>query len=550
MKRVFFFTGYHMEVFEFDGNTLCGSLDFRTKEADFTSFEEFLSNASPLTSYLLVDLQDEDFRLEQIPHVRGNDRKQLIQRLEEKVFRDTEYRSALTLDRLKDGRKDDQILFSSLMKVDDLNRWMTLFEKHQTPICGIWSTSFLGKRFLKKFGATEENILLLSRQMRSAVRETIFKKGQIMISRQAKLEKTAREQQSTENTSQIISSNIDVMQRFLVNQRILAFTDTLYSYSIIEDDFIKTCKEQCPDTPTLKFRFIGIDEAFKKFDVKGAEGKKADVLFSYICSLEKPSKQQYLPEHRRTPYIKRQLNQFIASFSVFGAAACILASVLIFLNAFHIQTLSKHIEKSANSLQISYDERYTQYQQKLDDAHMVSESVELAKQITADTLVAPHLVFFDLGEVLGSPRYALFSLSQFKWKKYSPTDYATLTSSYADLNSIPDPNAEFYEEYEDEGMDFRAVLLLNGHLNTRNITYSHAVALSESFTHDLEAIPSVDEVHILKNPVDIRVGSHFSDRSGQEAKNDATVTGLAPFEVRLILKTPNRTEEMVSASVH
>jgi hypothetical protein len=538
MKRVFFFTGYHMKVFEFEGNRFCAGLDFRDDEESIERFKLLLEESRDISAYLLVDLLDEDYQIERVPHVRGRDKQELVKRLERKIFRDAEYHHTLNLPRMKEGRKDDQILFSTLANVPELDKWMDLFKEFETPLAGIWSVPFLGEKVLHKLGVKEENVLLLSRQMRSAIRETVFKSGKVIISRQAKLERTVRSEKSAETTSTIVASNVDIMQRFLVNQRTIAFNDTLHAYALVADEFTEQCSVYCESTATLKFHFIGLQSMFDRFGMKGCEGQNADVLFAYLCTLSSSSKQQYLHGERRVPYLKNKIDQAIKTTVQFGSVASLVLAAFLYINSIEVRKETDALYDNLSMMQERYEAEFSEIQSQVETANLVAESVSLVQRIDAEAELAPHKLFYALGKVLGDERYIHFKLTNMDWRKYSPGAYSTLIGNYKDLSKIEDPEGEEYDDYDDyeEQSDsaFRSALIIKGELDIEKFNYSHAVVLSESFVASLENIPGVELVQLLTSPVDVRAGSRFSDRVGLDAEQSVKTLDKAIFEYRLV----------------
>ena len=88
MERIFYFSGYRMTVFDWDEKTLISSRDFLPNTAGFADFEYLLQQSIKMPARLLVDMIEEDFRRETIPHVNLFDRKGLINRLIDKHYRD------------------------------------------------------------------------------------------------------------------------------------------------------------------------------------------------------------------------------------------------------------------------------------------------------------------------------------------------------------------------------------------------------------------------------------------------------------------------------
>lgn len=534
MKRVFFYTGYHMEVFEFDNNVLIGSLDFYDTDIGAEQLRNYIQQSAPAPSYMLVDLQDEDFRNELVPHVTGRDRQQIIERLENKIFRDHVYHHTKALGRTKDGRKDDQFMFSSLLNVEALDKWMAIFEDMDVPICGIWSVSFLGERILKKISAKDENILLFSRQMRSAIRETVYRNGKITISRQAKLERRIRKDKSAETLATILASNVDIMHRFLINQRVLNYMDVLNVYAIVKDELIEKTKEYCENSNTLKFNFIGVRELFSLFNIKNSENREADVLFAYLCTLEQSRQQQYLPAKHRAPYNRYNLNLAVRNLTqVLSLSFMIFASFLLLNTKEYSKTEQALLSKQSRLIE-EHERLYGDKQEQIASAQLIKETVNLMQAIEAENALTPQALFARLSRVFDQTMHQRFTLGNMQWQKYRPDQLQAIVSEYSDLSQIVSEE----DAYQDEGLNteygFQPALTLAGHLDRTNLSYHQAVALMDSFTASLAEIGNVIEVHVLLNPIDVRIASKFADRSGLEQERDGGELSNTEYELRLI----------------
>jgi hypothetical protein len=143
-------------------------------------FSAFLEqNRHP--TYLLVDIIEEDFHLETIPHLIGPNRKALIERKFEQYYRSTPFRQATLLKRQAEGRRDDEYLFSALTNPQRITPWLeTLLEQH-VPLVGIYSIPNISAPLLK--GIEAEHILLLTWERNAGLRQTYFHDKRLHFSR-------------------------------------------------------------------------------------------------------------------------------------------------------------------------------------------------------------------------------------------------------------------------------------------------------------------------------------------------------------------------------
>jgi len=78
MKRLFYFTGYRLSVLHWQGKQLVGTSSFEPTESGLEKFRSYLSQTENIPGKFLVDVIEEDFRNEKIPHVGSKDRNAVL----------------------------------------------------------------------------------------------------------------------------------------------------------------------------------------------------------------------------------------------------------------------------------------------------------------------------------------------------------------------------------------------------------------------------------------------------------------------------------------
>lgn len=144
------------------------------------NFTEFLK-AAKHPAYLLVDLIEEDFRQETVPHVFGRSRSALLERKFDQFYRGTPFHQAALLQRQKTGRRDDDMLFSALTNPSLINPWLDIILAQQIPLVGIYSVPQVSAPLVKDH--LSEHLLLISWEKFSGLRQTYFSKHRLQISR-------------------------------------------------------------------------------------------------------------------------------------------------------------------------------------------------------------------------------------------------------------------------------------------------------------------------------------------------------------------------------
>ena len=103
-------------LFRGSRRTLGPAADFTADEAGYAALRGYLERADPSPIHLLVDLVEEDFQRETAPHVHGPARRSVLATRSARLFPGTPYVSARREGRMPEGRRDDRVLLSAIVR--------------------------------------------------------------------------------------------------------------------------------------------------------------------------------------------------------------------------------------------------------------------------------------------------------------------------------------------------------------------------------------------------------------------------------------------------
>lgn len=146
-------------------------------------FERVLYDYPGYPVILVTDYLEESFRHDTGVHVTGPDRSALLERKLNYSFRNTLYRSATIVGREKDGRRDDKILLSALTKPEMLEPWVKLLLENKVQIQCVTSVAYVMQEFSQKAGLNDKNLMIVSIEEGSELRQTFLRDGKIHFSR-------------------------------------------------------------------------------------------------------------------------------------------------------------------------------------------------------------------------------------------------------------------------------------------------------------------------------------------------------------------------------
>jgi len=545
MQRIFYFSGYRMKVFEWDARVLLGSFDFEPDDEGFKRFEEFLRDAIPITTKLLVDMIEEDFRRETIPHVNFWDRKLLIKRLVERHYREEDNIHVQVIGRDTKGRKDDQVLMSALTNTGLLEPWLARIDQYNVKVAGVWSLPLLTSRLFKSNFSGGDNTLVVTRQIRSALRNTYFRKGKLLLSRQAKFDQDIWENDTTKALVSNLERGSREIYNFLINQRVMESNETLVVQCVLPEDQIDEAIYLSSSTSTINYKFTTINRVFNYYKLGEVEPKGADVLLSYICAGESVFSDHYASEERTATFYGYLVDRIIRQSWEFSTLLFLTVAVLLALASIDIGEDRKRTEYEISTLNSEYERFYSANQNELDSAIEILNSIGLIDSILDITNQTPQDFFVPLGKVLGNPDYNILQLERMEWKKHTVVDLKEIVRAYeAELAPSATPYdqyselAQYEEQYEEQNEDthtLQAILTLSGQVNTQALSYQETVERMNLLAEELETIEEVERVLMLKIPVDVRARSSFSDQVGVRDREQIALTNANRFELLIVL---------------
>ena len=113
--------------------------EFSNEPAGLEALAAYLRKHRSSVYYLLADIAEEGFQLEDLPYVQGGDRDSLLQRRLGQYFYNTPLSLAMSLGRAKEGRRDEKILFAALTRAESFAPWLDTLRESEAILAGVFS---------------------------------------------------------------------------------------------------------------------------------------------------------------------------------------------------------------------------------------------------------------------------------------------------------------------------------------------------------------------------------------------------------------------------
>ena len=522
MNRILFLKGEKLISFHWNGKRLTGKVSFHADTEGFKSFELYLASLPRFPIKFIVDVIEEDFRFEEIPHAFGSAKNALIQRYKNRLFRDAEHTYVEFQRRNREPPRKDLYLFAGISNPELLTPWIDRLLKWEVPIQGIWSLPILSKYLLKPLKANETHVLLLSQQTTTSARESYFKNGRLKFSRLApvKLDRGF-------NIGNMIANEVSQTTFFLTNQKLLGYNDFLNVHIICHSSNYESILSSISFSDHVMFHIHRLDELHKTLRLKNANSLYADSCFTWICNKYSTTKDQYSNRQDRRFDAQRRLSFTLSAASLFIFLINIVIAQTFISKALALKKASTFLTAQTDYLTTAYDKKFLPIEQDLKKAGFIKTSIELTRKLKYEQGLSPLDLILTISNVISRPEFTGIHINRVKWLRATSTSVGQLNNSnFDDAEQIKNQQGD-EEQYDDNGDIIEPIPLqtaiISGWVSLDQNNYRKVYNQVQNFLTQLENNPRTLNLDIINLEIDPRpqsnlTGSNKSLESIQEIK--------------------------------
>ncbi len=302
-------------------------------------------------AYMLVDVIEEDFRLETVPHLIGPSRKELLARKFEQYYRGTPFRQASLLHRQEEGRRDDEMLFSALTNPQRISPWLDAILANHIPLVGIYSLPNISTPLLNDIPS--DHVLLLSWERDAGLRQTYFNNKRLHFSRLIPF--------NGGSFSETVAAETPRTQQYLKSLSLPPPGEVLDVYIICHAKDRLALQTHLEVSNDLRYTYLDIQELAKRVKSKSdfADSDATPLLLHLLAS--KPPGSHYANSEHTHFYLLWQLRRLLFGLAALMTVASALWSTIDFLQGqsyvadtepIHIQT--EHVQRQTQQIQRSF----------------------------------------------------------------------------------------------------------------------------------------------------------------------------------------------------
>ncbi len=322
-KTLFFLSSDSFHAHLWKNGVLAAPYYFTNNAEGWQLFSEFLrTHRDP--AYLLVDLIEEDFRQETVPHLTGSNYQSLVQRKFDQYYRNTPFRLASLQRRQADGRRDDELLFSALTNPARISPWLELLLQHNTPLVGIYSVPHASLPLIKDIDS--DHLLLLSWEKIAGMRQSYFLNKRLRFSRLTPINPTSS---FAESASIEIARTYQYLQSLSMTPR----GEMLQICVICNTSDRAQLDEHLSGNQFMSYAYLDIQQLGTSLKAKSAYADSdATPLLLHLLATQPPHA-SYAAAAQTHFYQLWQANRALFGLAAATALACLLWSTLSFLEA-------------------------------------------------------------------------------------------------------------------------------------------------------------------------------------------------------------------------
>jgi hypothetical protein len=319
-RRFLYFTATRVVLYRWAQNRLAAESSFANSEEGAHAFATVMRGVSRSVFSVLVDIVEEDFHQENVPFVRGADRKVMLARKLAQRYRDTGLSLALSLGYEKTQRRDERMLFSSFTNTAPFQPWLRALREQEAIVVGVYSVALLAPRLAGKIGPRNTALLLVTLQQ-AGLRQSFVDGGTIRFSRLGSLEAT--DLADPRNIANAFERETTRVYQYLTAMRLLAQEDAAVDALLLAPPGQKReLQSISPSLPQIRVSVLELGEAARAIGLKAFPAASgAEVLFLHLLAKDPPAVQYAGPELRQFHTLRRLRTGLIAG----GAAVSLVA---------------------------------------------------------------------------------------------------------------------------------------------------------------------------------------------------------------------------------
>ncbi len=517
-RRALLLSANKAAIYHWQNGDIGSSYLFDVDEEGQQQFERYLRETAKSPVYMLVDVFEEEFRHETIPHVFGADRISLIDRKQNRLFRDTHYRFYKIEGREEAGRRDDRVLLTGITNPSLIDPWVAMLDKYKVPLAGIQSLPLITESALKPIIESSKHVLIVSLQSISGLRQTFFSNKEFKISRLVQMPRYG-----TQPYAPYIAEEVEKIRRYLGSLRVMSDDQLLDIYFLATGELLEELKSQHVDEGSVRYHVLDVNELLASAGSKKVVSTPFSNQFFVQHLLRRRPDNCYASSANMRYSTMRRMRYWMLAASLLLVLGTVIWGGFKFMGGL---TLKQQSIAAESKFQF-YTTRYQMAKERLLKTPVEPVDLKIAVEL-ADRLSAYKTSPLALVQVVskGLDSYPTLKLENIKWQ--SSTDPNLKTGDKQPTNRIQNEVGFSDVSFADTGYRYYQIGTISGRLDPFDGNYRTAISTINQFVEKLREQNSVHDASIVTLPLDLSSSASMQGTTQIEAKE-------ANFSIRLVI---------------
>ena len=281
--------------------------------ADLGALRESLKGRRGAIVQVIVDLSGEDFHEDQIPFLRGAERRAVIQRRLAQRYPGTQFAAALSLGQTGDERRSERLLLTSFNDPQLLVACLAAVERAGARVVSVHSTALLAPLLATRLDTARESLVLMSTNQ-AGLRQSFIENGRLRLSRLASTSEGV--------TASLVRTETERMLKYLGTLRAQPKNPTARVLALVPQAERTHLSRTLGAGAGLTFATLGLADAARRIGLRRLpQGVGAEALYLHLAARRAP-KEQFLRGENRRGYLVWQLHRWIVGAGLAGFLGC------------------------------------------------------------------------------------------------------------------------------------------------------------------------------------------------------------------------------------
>jgi len=526
-ETILYVTDNALVVFECKDDLIFKTETFSRDGIGIVQYGKFLSEHTKDTFAILLNSVEEQYKLDNIPHISKR-QNLLLSRQLNKQFRGNSYRYGTIQGRETFGKKEDKILLTTVGNEELLTTWLKPLLDRKISVVGIFSLPLLTEKVTSQLGLNKEKLLVVTLDS-TQLRLTFLDGNQFKVSRSIRATTNDPGTMCQEINDEIVKT-----LRYLGRIRLLSPNQKCDILFISSNKVTQIVSNNPENNATGEWIYLDSDDINS---ITGQHSHSSDdnfmitELFLYIYKNAKPTNHYATASHTRYYNTKRLKRPIILS------SAAILLILMLFSAVLLIDTkvLDIQLAKTSHKLQI-IKSNLAISESKLPDfplnADTVKASVSAVNKLLAEQprLKRPLIVFSNIFS-----EFENFEIDYLRWN----IDRREVEDTNPDIKDqhVSDDDTEMADVEVDTEMKIKwvPVITVTGKLQNFSGNYVSANISIEKLINKLKKNTIFHSVVATKKPISNSPEEKIDGAITVGQKNKNITNEYAEFSLELVI---------------